>query len=112
MISIISDIKAFAVSYSNSFWIDDETMEMPFICVLILSAINFRKRDSNFDGITVVVTGEGPEAKETTIAPSLSDPSDIDTKYPFSNFCTRREKLRPSKLTVFLEKPFGELNAI
>ena len=112
MISIISDIKAFAVLFFNSFWIDEEIMEIPFTCVLMLSANNCRKRDSNFDGIIVVVTGEGPEASETTIAPSLSDPSDIDTKYPFSNFCTRREKLRPSKLTVFLEKPFGELNAI
>lgn len=59
---------------------------MPLILVLILSAVNFRKRDSVLEGIIVVVIGVGPVAKETTIEPSLLVPSDTETKNPLSNF--------------------------
>ncbi|CAD6368467.1 hypothetical protein NMT12_100096 [metagenome] len=51
-------------------------------------------------------------ANETTIEPSLLEPSVIETKYPFSNFKICKEKLRVSKLMVFCENPFGELNEL
>jgi len=85
---------------------------MPFILVLILSAVNFKNKDSVLDGIIVVVTGVGPVANETTIDPSLLEPSVIETKYPFSNLIICKEKLRLSKLMVFCENPFGELNEL
>ena len=85
---------------------------MPLILVLILSAVNFRNRDSVLDGITVVVIGVGPVANETTIDPRLSEPSVIETKYPLSNLRIFKEKLRLSKLMVFCENPFGEFNAL
>jgi hypothetical protein len=77
---------ALAVLGSNFFWVNVETKAMPLILVLIRSAISFRKRDSVFDGITVVVIGVGPVAKETTIEPILLVPSVTETKYPLSNF--------------------------
>jgi hypothetical protein len=61
---------------------------MPLVLVLILSAVNFKKRDSVLAGITVVVTGVGPVANETTMDPNLVEPSDTETKFPFSNFRT------------------------
>jgi len=77
---------------------------------LNFSAINFRKRDSDFDGITVVVIGFCPRVNETTIDPIFELPSVTETKYPLSNFKICKEKLRPPKSTVFWENPFGEFN--
>jgi hypothetical protein len=85
---------------------------MPFILVLIRSAVNFRKRDSDLDGIIVVVTAVGPVANETTMDPNLLIPSVTETKYPFSNLIICKEKLRLSKLMVFCENPFGEFNEL
>ncbi|GFN41088.1 MAG: hypothetical protein YK1312THETA_540003 [Marine Group I thaumarchaeote] len=65
---------------------------MPLVLVLILSAVNFKKIDSVLAGITVVVTGVGPVDNETTIDPNLSEPSDTETKFPFSNFSTFTKK--------------------
>ena len=89
-----------------------ETTAIPFIRVLILSAINFRNKDSDLDGIIVVVIAVGPVANETTIDPNLLVPSVTETKYPFSNLMICKEKLRLSKLTVFCENPFGEFNEL
>ncbi len=83
---------------------------MPCILVLIRSAINFKKRDSDFEGITVVVIGFCPVANETTIDPSLELPSVTETKYPFSKESICKKKLRPPKSMVFFENPFGEFN--
>ena len=58
---------------------------MPRTLLLILSAVSFRNRDSDLDGMTAVVIGTGPVAKEATKEPILLDPSDTDTKNPFSN---------------------------
>lgn len=85
---------------------------MPFILVLILSAVNFRNRVSYLDGIIVVVIGVGPVANETTIEPNLLDPSVTETKYPLSNLIIFKEKLRLSKLMVFSENPSGEFNEL
>jgi hypothetical protein len=84
---------------------------MPFILVLIFSAVNFRNKDSDLDGITVVVTAVGPLANETTIDPSLLYPSVTETKHPFSNLTICKEKLRLPKLMVFCENLSGKLNA-
>ena len=89
-----------------------ETTAMPLILVLIRSAVNFRKRDSDLDGIIVVVTAVGPVANETTMDPNLLIPSVTETKYPFSNLTICKEKLRLSKLTVFCENPLGEFNEL
>ena len=110
--SIISVISAFAVFGSSSVWANSDTMAIPFILVLILSAVSFKKRDSDFDGIIVVVTAAGPDAMETTIEPSFPAPSDTDTKYPLVNFKICKEKLRPSKAMAFCENPSGELNEL
>ncbi len=59
---------------------------MPFILVLIRSAVSFKKRASDLEGIMVVVIGVGPVAKDTTMDPNLLEPSVTETKYPFSNF--------------------------
>ncbi len=83
---------------------------MPFILVLIRSAINFKKRDSDLEGMTVVVMGFCPAVNETTIDPNLELPSVTETKHPFSNFRICKEKLRPSQSTVFAENPLGKLN--
>ena len=85
---------------------------MPLILVLILSAVNFRNKDSVLDGIIVDVTDVGPVAKETTMEPSLLEPSVIETKYPLSNFKICKEKFRLSKLTIFCVNPFGEFNEL
>ena len=63
-----------------------ETKAIPFILVLIRSETNRKNNDSFLDGITVVVVGVGPVAKETVMEPILSLSSETDTKYPFSNF--------------------------
>ena len=86
IISIISDIKAFAVDGSNSFLTNIETKAIPFILVLIRSETNRKNNDSFLDGTIVVVVGVGPVAKETVMEPILSLSSETDTKYPFSNF--------------------------
>ena len=86
IISIISDIKAFAVLGSNSFWINAETNTIPCIRVLIRSAVSLRNNDSDFDGIIVVVIGVGPVAIDATIEPILLAPSVTETKNPLSNF--------------------------
>jgi len=85
---------------------------MPFILVLILSAVNFKNNDSVLDGIIVVVMAVGPVANETTMEPSLLEPSVIETKYPFSNLRIFKEKLRLAKLMVFCENPLGEFNEL
>ena len=85
---------------------------MPLVLVLIFSAVNFKKRDSVLAGITVVVTGVGPVDNETTIDPNLSEPSDTETKFPFSNFSTSTKKWRVSTSTVFLEKPRVVVNKL
>jgi hypothetical protein len=85
---------------------------MPFILVLILSAVNLRNIDSDLDGIIVVVIGVGPVAKDATIEPNLSLPSVTETKYPLSNFTIFKEKVRLSKFMVFCENPFGEFNKL
>jgi len=68
-------------------------MATPLIEVLILSAINFKKIDSVFAGMTVVVTGAGPVDKDTTKEPSFSIPSDTEIKFPFSNLSTAKKKM-------------------
>ena len=85
---------------------------MPFILVLIRSATSLRKRDSDREGIIVVVIGVGPVAIEATMEPILLDPSATEIKYPLSNFCIDKEKLRPSKFTNFWKNPFGEFNKL
>jgi hypothetical protein len=57
-----------------------ETKAIPLILVLIRSAISFRKRASDLEGIIVVVIGAGPVANDTTMEPSLLIPSDTETK--------------------------------
>jgi hypothetical protein len=63
-----------------------ETSAIPLILVLICSDTSFKKIDSVLEGITVVVIGVGPVAKETTMDPILLDPSVTEIKNPFSNF--------------------------
>ena len=77
---MILDIKPFAVFDSKGFWINTETRVIPLMRVLILSETSFRKRDSDLDGIIVVVIGVGPVANETTIEPNLFDPSVTEMK--------------------------------
>jgi len=83
---------ALAVSGFSSFSINAETIAIPFVEVLIRSAVNFKKRESVRAGITVVVTGVGPVDNDTTIDPNFSTPSETDTKLPFSNFRTSNMK--------------------
>lgn len=109
---MISVIKAFAVSCSNSFCINDETMAIPLILVLMRSAISFKNSDPDLEGMMVVVTGVGPVAMEITMEPSLSPPSEIETKYPLENFKICKEKVRLSKTMVFCENPLGESNKL
>ncbi len=105
---MISAIRVFAVSCSISLCINDETIAIPLILVLMRSAINFKKRDSDFEGIIVVVIGDGPVAIDATIEPSRLSPSDTDTKYPLVNFKTCKEKVRLSKTMVLCENSLGE----
>lgn len=100
--SRISAIKIFAVSAPNSLWTDDETMAIPFILAHICSAVSFRKREPDFEGIMVVVIGAGPAAIEITIDPILSAPSETETKWPLSNRNICREKFRSPEVMVFL----------
>ena len=55
-------------------------MAIPRILVLNFSAVSFRKRDSDLDGITVVVIGFCPTVSDTTIDPIFEVPSVTETK--------------------------------
>ena len=80
-----------------SFFVKRETIAIPSIFVLIFSAINFINKDSDFEGITVVVIELDLLDNETTNEPIFIVSSDNEIKHPLSNFCIIKEKLRSSK---------------
>ena len=59
-------------------------MLMPFMLEDIRSDINFKKRDSDFAGIIVLVIGIESVPIDANIPPILSWSSDIETKHPLS----------------------------
>jgi len=61
-----------------------ETILMPFVIEDRYSDIIFKKRDSDFGGIIVVVDNMGSVAIDANIPPIFSWPSVIETKLPLS----------------------------
>ncbi len=63
-----------------------ETSATPRILVLIRSAVSLRNKDSDFEGMIVIVMGAaGPVAIDATMEPILLAPSVTETKNPLSN---------------------------
>jgi hypothetical protein len=58
---------------------------MPFMIDDICSDINFKKSDSFFGGMIMVLVGTGSLVIDADIDPIFSFPSVIETKLPLSN---------------------------
>ena len=67
---------------------------MPCMIDDICSDINFKKSDSFFEGIIIVLVGTGPLVIDADIDPIFSFPSVMETKLPLSNRNNWTENLR------------------
>ena len=75
---------------------------MPFMLEDIRSDINFKKRDSDFAGMIVLLTGIESVPSDANNPPILTWCSVIETKLPLSNRNTWIVKFRLStSITVF-----------